>query len=566
MMSFPLRLFSCAVFSLSLSAWAAENVGATSVATHSVREFGAVGDGTTLDTAAINRAIDAVAAQGGGTVEFPAGDYLSYSIRLQSRVELHLAMGATLIAADPPAPGQPGGYDLPEPNEWSQYQDFGHSHWHNSLIWGENLVDVAITGPGRIYGRGLSRGNGRIALPVGAVFPGYDEKNPPDVLGADGEFAVEPRPELVAGPFGYPNARDRLPDGVGNKAIALKNCRNVVLRDFSILHGGHFGILATGVDNLTIDHLVIDTNRDGMDVDACSNVRISNCSVNSLWDDGICLKASHGLGVARACENVTIANCFVSGFDEGTLLDGTRTRRVLRRGGPIGRIKLGTEAGGGFRNIAITNCVFEYCRGLALEQVDGGVLEDIAISNVTMRDIANAPIFIRLGARLRRPDTTQPGKVRRILIQNIVAHAVSADHGILIAGLPDNPIEDVVLANLQFHYVGGGTAAQATRDVPEYAKDYPDPENFGVMPAWGMFARHVKNLRVTEVDLRTLSPDQRPAIALIDVQGVRFSGVQLTALHDAPVWSLTQVRGMRTIDSTRLPSTPLPEAIEKSTY
>jgi hypothetical protein len=86
------------------------------------------------------------------------------------------------------------------------------------------------------------------------------------------------------------------------------------------------------------------------------------------------------------------------------------------------------------------------------------------------------------------------------------------------------------------------------------------------MPAWGMFARHVKNLRLTEVDLRTLSPDQRPAIALNDVQGVRFSGVQLTALRDAPVWSLTKVQGMRAIDSTRLPSAPLPEAIEKSTY
>ena len=112
--------------------------------------------------------------------------------------------------------------------------------------------------------------------------------------------------------------------GVANKAIALKNCRNVLLRDFSILHGGHFGILATGVDNLTIDNLKIDTNRDGMDVDCCRNVRISNCSVNSPWDDGICLKSSFALGYARATEMVTITNCLLAGsFEEGALLDGS---------------------------------------------------------------------------------------------------------------------------------------------------------------------------------------------------------------------------------------------------
>jgi polygalacturonase len=111
---------------------------------------------------------------------------------------------------------------------------------------------------------------------------------------------------------------------VANKAIALKNCRNVILRDFSILHGGHFGILATGVDNLTIDNLKIDTNRDGMDIDCCRNVRIANCSVNSPWDDGICLKSSFALGYARATEMVTISNCLVTGsYEEGALLDGT---------------------------------------------------------------------------------------------------------------------------------------------------------------------------------------------------------------------------------------------------
>jgi len=96
---------------------------------------------------------------------------------------------------------------------------------------------------------------------------------------------------------------------VGNKSISLKNCRNVLLRDFSILHGGHFAILATGVDNLTLDNLKIDTNRDGMDIDCCRNVRVSNCSVNSPWDDAICLKSCYGLGFARSTDHVTITNC-----------------------------------------------------------------------------------------------------------------------------------------------------------------------------------------------------------------------------------------------------------------
>ena len=529
-----------------------------SAGTFSVRDFGATGDGRTIDTPAVNAAIEAAAQAGGGTVELPAGDYLCYTIRLRSRVALHLAAGATIIAADPPAPGEPGGYDAAEPNEWNEYQDFGHSHWRNSLIWGENLEEVSITGPGRIFGRGLSRGNGRIALPVGAPAPQPAGGELPDVLAADGPFAYPPRPDLVPGAFGYPNARDTLPDGVGNKAIALKNCRNVTLRDFSMLHGGHFAILATGVDNLAIDNLRIDTNRDGMDIDACRNVRITNCSVNSPWDDGICLKSSHGLGEARTTENVTITGCFVSGYDEGTLLDGTRRRSAGRRGGPMGRIKLGTEAGGGFRNIAIANCVFDYCRGIALEQVDGGVLEDVAISNITMRDIANAPIFIRLGARLRRPGATEAGCVRRILIDNVVASNVSADHGILIAGLPGHRIEDVVLSNLHIQYSGGGTAEQAARVVPELEKAYPDPHVFGVMPSWGMFVRHVKNLQVRGVELRTIAADARPAVRLDDVHGARFADLQLTAPAGQTVWSLRDVFGVYARGTTRLPEGEVP--------
>ena len=180
----------------------------------------------------------------------------------------------------------------------------------------------------------------------------------------------------------------------------------MTLKDFSLLHCGHFGLLATGVDNLSILNVKVDTNRDGFDIDCCKNVRISHCTVNAPWDDAIVLKASYGLGYFKDTENVTISDCFVSGYDRGSVLDCTWQRdepQAPDHGFVTGRIKLGTESSGGFKNIAITNCIFERCRGLALETVDSGKLEDIVISNITMRDIVNAPIFLRLGSPDAQP-------------------------------------------------------------------------------------------------------------------------------------------------------------------
>ncbi len=201
--------------------------------------------------------------------------------------------------------------------------------------------------------------------------------------------------------------------GRGNKSISLKACGNVTLRDYTIQHGGWFGILATGVDNLTINDLKIDTNRDGMGIACCRNVHVSDCTVNSPSDDGICPKSSYGLGFARATENVTITNCQVSGYDEGTLLDGTLQHTIQSQ---IGRIKFGTESNGGFENITVSSCTFAYCRGLALEEVDGGKLEDVAISNITMPNVFNSPIYVRLGSRLRGPSGIVVGDVARVSI------------------------------------------------------------------------------------------------------------------------------------------------------
>ena len=527
-----------------------------------VRAHGATGDGVALDSPAINAAIEAAAKAGGGTVHFPAGTYLSFSIRLKSNITLYLDSGATLEAARPSA-DLSAGYDAPEPTagppDTNQYEDFGHAHWHNSLIWGENLENVAILGPGRIFGKGLSRGaSNRFDLTPEERASGTKIDNALPQSAKDFIATIKP------GPFNYPG-KDTLPAGVGNKAIALKNCRNVIFRDFTIQHGGHFAILGTGVDNWTIDNLKIDTNRDGMDIDACQNVRVSNCSVNSPNDDAICPKSSFGLGYARVTENLTITNCYVSGFDEGTLLDGTKKRRDdhIFGHGPTGRIKCGTESNGGFRNITISNCVFEYCRGLALESVDGALMEDITVTNITMRDIVNAPIYVRLGTRLRGPAGIKVGTAKRIKIDNIVVHNAPAEAGILLAGDPTGSIEDIALTNIFIDYAGGGTAKDAERVVPEYEDNnrYPEPYRLGKLSSWGLFARHVKNLTVDGVEFRAAQSDLRPVVRLEDVVGASFDRVKLPAATGAATFQLKDVTGFEIHNSPGLPETRRSEKI-----
>jgi len=316
----------------------------------------------------------------------------------------------------------------------------------------------------------------------------------------------------------------------------------VILRDFSILKGGHFGILATGVDNLTIDNLKIDTDRDGIDIDCCRNVRISNCAVNSPWDDAICPKSSFALGYARATENVTITNCYVTGaYKLGTLLDGTCRRFAPGEVNANGRIKFGTESNGGFKNIAISNCVFEGCQGLALETVDGALLEDIAITNITMRDITSAPIFLRLGSRMRGPAGVPVGALRRVLISNVVCSNAESKFGSILSGIPGHPIEDVQLNDIYIQHGGGGMASAV--QPAELENKYPEPNMFGEMPSQGFFLRHVKNVSLNNVEISSLKEDARPAFVLEDVQDADFFRIRTPRVPDVATFALNNVGG-----------------------
>jgi len=447
-----------------------------------VRDFGAAGDGRNLDSPAVNKAIDAAVASGGGTVLIPAGTYLCGSLHLRSNIHLVIDAGATILGA----PQNLNAYDETEPFPGIAYQDGGHCYFHNSLIWGENLTNVFITGNGMINGGGMTRDSGILDKMCG-----YDH-------------------------FQSPNTNVFTPIRLGNKAIALKLCKNVLIRDVTIFHGGHFAILVTGCDNLTVDNVTMDTDRDGIDIDCCHNTMVSNCRINSPGDDGLCPKSTYALGRPVLTENLTIVNCQVSGFYEGTLLDGT----MKPRPGGQGRIKFGTESSGGFRNCTVANCTFRACKGLALEEVDGGILENITINNISMMDVVNCPIYLTTGKRNRAPNVTAPSRMKNILISNIIATGVSRQSGIQIAGLPEQPIEGVRLENIRIFYNGGGTQKEADNIPKELGAGYPDPA--GGMPAYGLFALHAKDLELANINFSFLKDDFRPAIECVDVDGLEI--------------------------------------------
>jgi polygalacturonase len=482
-----------------------------------VRKFGAKGTGKAIDTPAVNEAIAYVAARGGGVVHFPAGTYACYSIRLRSGVYLHLDSGATILAAPVPSGGaHNGGYDAAEPQgAWEPYQDYGHNHWHNSLIWAEGVHDIGIFGQGLIWGKGLRHDTGS------------------------------------ADEFHSPLA------GEGNKAIALKRCHNVLLRDVSILEGGWFALLATGVDNMTIDNVLVDTNRDGFDIDCCRNVHIKNCTVNSPRDDGICPKSSYALGYARATENITISNCYLTGaYEIGSVLDGTwkpLPQELAARA--TGRIKCGTESNGGFKNIAISNCVFDQCRGIALESVDGAHLEDIAISNITMRGIVNSPLFLRLGRRMRGPEGVPIGTLKRVVISNITCESVSMLPSIL-AGVEGHAVEDVKISEVFFRQAGAGSSELAKRQPPAAESSYPEPTMFGDLPATGFFIRHARNIEMSHVEIQAAAADERPAVWMQDVVGADFFRMRLPP---GTAYALDRVAQFRSFGCRSLPDVSFDE-------
>jgi len=469
-------------------------------ATYDVRDFGAKGDGRHIDSPAVNAALQRAADEGGGTVVLNEGTYLCYSVHLHSGVTLRIEKGAVMKAA-PVSETQ--GYDEAEPNE-SHYQDFGHSHWHNSLLLGERLHDVTIEGEGLIDGSGvLTRGGQRKSV------------------------------------HGQTTA---------NKALALRECKNVTIRGLRFLSCGHFALLLTGVDDLLIENVLTDTNRDGFDIDCCERVVIRNCRVNTVNDDAIVLKCSYALGWPKPTEHVLIEDCEVSGYDVGSLLDGTCTTKTTKApdgDGPTGRIKLGTESNGAFRHITIRRCTFTHCRGLALETVDGAVMEHIDVSDLVMNDICNSPIYIRLGDRMRTPAGSPPSKASDISIRRVTVDHADSRYACLIAGIEGHPVRRVKLEDITVRFIGGLTmedVAQQRGSNPFFfggkglstisrndgTGAYPEPSAHGIQPAWGLSISHAEDIHLNNVTLETLRPDERPPLHTASVRKLKFQKVTAT--------------------------------------
>lgn len=450
----------------------------------SVRDYGAKGDGVQIDSHAINLAIDDASNHGGGVVLVPAGVYMCYSIHLKSNVTLQVDSGAVIRAAMPTA-GQT--YDLPEENE-SSYQDFGHSHWQNSLICGIDLHDVMICGNGLIDGTDvLSRGSARLrGLPV------------------------------------------------ANKALALRECRHVVVEGLRFLNCGHFAMLFTGVDSLLVQDVTIDSNRDGIDIDCCEDVVVRRCSVNTLNDDAIVLKSSYALGRLKATARVVVEDCLVSGYDVGSFLNGTMTVNTTAapdRDGPTGRIKLGTESNGGFHDIVIRRCELRHCRGVALETVDGGCMERVEVSDIVMTDICNAPFYVRLGGRRRGPDGTPVSSVRGIRFANIVVKDADSRYASIVAGLDScSVVSDVEFCDVSLQYRGGITlddvaTQRGSNTFFTRQPDYPEPAAHGIQPASCFVLTNVEGIRFKNVEIEILSSDERPKVVMQNARDVSFSNV-----------------------------------------
>ena len=434
---------------------------------YNVTNYGAKGNGITLDSPAINAAIDAADTNGGGTVYFPPGTYKSGSIRLKDNITLNLHADATILATDT------NDFDMWDYNPWEEYQGF-HSHWKCSLIWAIERNNIAITGSGLINGDTMTKGR--------------------------------PKPYY------------------GDRAISFKSCNGVTIEGISIYRGGSAAIRVTGCNDVDISSVLIDTNRDGMNIDCCNNVNITNCIVNSPCDDSICLKSTYALGYKKPTENVIISGCKVSGYDVGSVMSGSPIPDTSCYS--CGSIKFGTESNGGFKNIAITDCTFDHSRGFMLATVDGGDIENINIDNIKMSSINDSPIFLRLGNRARGPGPPPPGTYRNVNISNVTCSSSLSKMSCIISGIPGHYIEDVNLTNINISYSGGGTAEDAAIVLPEKEDGYPYGGMLGsVTPSYGFYIRHAKGIEFHNSQFDFASDDVRPAFMLVDVNGFELDSV-----------------------------------------
>jgi hypothetical protein len=441
-----------------------------------VRDHGATADGKTLDTAAINRAIDAATAQGGGVAYVPPGVYLVGTVILKSNVTLYLEAGATLLGSKNLAdyflaPGPP------------RTGDANQKH----LIFARDAENVGLAGPGRIDGQGAA-----FWVPSGRAVPATQESWR-DVATYDWKPLDRPSPLLE-----------------------FYNCTNLRIEDVRIENASGWTLRPIQCDNvwirgITIKNPVIGPNTDGIDATCCRNLFISDCLIDT-GDDAICLKSESPYGgPPRISKNITITNCILTVCCNG--------------------LKFGTATRGGYENITFTNSVIynedvglaaRTISGIALEMVDGGWIDGVVISNIRMQRV-RTPIFIRRGNRSPRRDGS-PGTLRGVMIENV--HATGAILTSSVTGLAGFDVEDVTLSGIRIDSEEAGKAQWVQREVPELPPAYPEARMFGRLPAYGFYCRHVTGLRLRDIEVKPAAAEERPAIICDDVKDLDIRGLR----------------------------------------
>ena len=426
-----------------------------------VLDFGAKGNGVTLNTKAIQATIEACSESGGGTVLFPAGKYRSGTVFMKSNVTLLLEAGAVLA----------GSTELKDyPVTVSKVRSYTDIYTDKSLIYGEGLENIGITGQGTLDGNGASF-----------------EKNGP----------YKNRPYM----------------------IRFIHCNRVRVRDINLVNSPMWVQHYLDCEDVSISGISVNSrvnsNNDGIDIDGSEQVRISDCSIFS-GDDGIVLKST----LNKPCRNVTITNCVISS--------------------DCNAFKLGTETNGGFQNIALSNCTLYDTRlaGITLQLVDGGTMDRVSISDITMNNVGTA-IFIRLGNRARPfiENTAKPGmgKLSNVIISNVQATEIG-NTGCAISGLPGFPVENLLLHNIHLTFKGGGTQELMKREIPEIPEEYPEFEMFGMLPAYGFYCRHGSNLRLDGIELDFKGMEARPAIICDDISGLELQNIKAVIQGTVPAY------------------------------
>jgi len=452
---------------------------------NNVKDFGAIGDGVTKDTQALQRAIDDAERMGGGTVFFPAGTYLSGTLFLKSNVTLHLAAGATLLGSTDLkdyTPRRPG------------LRSYTENYVIHSLLYGENLHHIAIEGRGTIDGNG----------------------------GSEAFATVRANHRNLERPF----------------IIRFATCRNVRIEGVTLRNSAMWVQQYLGCDTVVIRDINVyshvNRNNDMMDIDSCRNVMISGC-IGDTSDDAIVLKST----TSRICENVTISNCIVSSHSNG-IKCGTETNGGFRN------ITITNCVVRPSWEKAYRSGRDQGYAAVALEVMDGGLLDGVTVSNIVVEG-TTSPIFMRLGNRARKFKENMPtpgiGTFRNVVISNLVATGAGSV-GCPIVGLPGHPLENVTLSNIKITCAGGGTHEDTQREIPELPDQYPECIMFGTLPSYGFYVRYVDGLTLENIDIRSDEPDRRSLLFCDDVRDLSVSGLRgQFVMGGAPMIVLKDVEG-----------------------